>query len=149
MIRPSTVELVDYFPIEPGFSVTIHKAQGRTIRRVILSISEHPVNFNKMTWEGLYVALSRVKLRDHIRLLLRNGDRTTMDYIGNLKKNEYTKCYFEGYTQCMGDHGVSAHPTSATQGQHLMRWNSRLASTKAGFIANEATNATTGATQQL
>ena len=25
--RPSKVELADYFPIEPGFSVTIHKAQ--------------------------------------------------------------------------------------------------------------------------
>ena len=27
--RPSYVELADYFPIEPGFSVTIHKAQVR------------------------------------------------------------------------------------------------------------------------
>lgn len=27
--RPSKVELADYFPIEPGFSVTIHKAQVR------------------------------------------------------------------------------------------------------------------------
>ena len=26
-IKPSRVELADYFPIEPGFSVTIHKAQ--------------------------------------------------------------------------------------------------------------------------
>lgn len=27
--RPSTAEFADYFPIEPGFSVTIHKAQVR------------------------------------------------------------------------------------------------------------------------
>ena len=90
--KPSKVDLKDWFPIEPGFSVTIHKAQvspykyscaktesqhrtklltsphntpspplqGRTIKKVILSISEHPNQLVRMTWEGLYVALSRV-----------------------------------------------------------------------------------------
>ena len=78
---PSRVLLADYFPIEPGFSITIHKAQvcvcilyiikiqicpiwlqwiyykfffkGRTIQKVILSISEHPFQFTCLRWEGL------------------------------------------------------------------------------------------------
>ena len=104
----SKMEVTHHLPIEPGFSVTLHKAQvsdqhlyevksglttslteniltilyikisgeqGRTIRKVILAISEHPNNFIRMKWEGLYVALSRVKFSDDIRLLLRLGDR--------------------------------------------------------------------------
>lgn len=37
--RPSKVELADYFPIEPGFSVTLHKAQVCTA--TILSLSQY------------------------------------------------------------------------------------------------------------
>ena len=83
------------------------------------------------------MALSRVRMRDHIRLLLRNRDRSTMDYISDLKKKHYTKCYFEGYVPYLGDLAISADrsTTSATEGQHLMTWNSRLAATKAEFIA--------------
>ena len=62
----------------------IHK--GRTIQKVILSISEHPFQFTRVRWEGLYVALSRVRKKDDIRLLLRFNDRSTMDYIINLEK---------------------------------------------------------------
>ena len=106
--------------------------KGRTIWRVILSISEHPINFNRNTWEGLYVALSRVRLRDHIRLLLRQGRRSTMNYIRQLKKNNYTKCFFQGY-ECVN----SLHPAfvpNFEQRQQPMVWNSQQASLKAGFL---------------
>ncbi|KAL7526878.1 hypothetical protein ACHAXR_001689 [Thalassiosira sp. AJA248-18] len=126
IFRPSTVQLADHFPIEPGFSVTIHKAQGRTIRRVVLSISEHPERFNRIKWEGLYVALSRVKLRDHIRLLLRGGDRSTMDYISQLKKNNYTHCFFQGYKAENGNSGQ----------YQPMYWDPLQASDAAGFLQN-------------
>jgi hypothetical protein len=58
-----------------------------------LSLSEHPHHFNRISWEGLYVALSRVKLRDDVRLLLRNGDLSTMKYISDLKKNPLVKAF--------------------------------------------------------
>ena len=101
---PLKVELADWFPIEPAFSVTIHKAlvsnpfvfrssfihdsyvhvclkfnrthplhQGRTIAKIILSLLEHRNSFTQISWEGLYVALSRVKLRGDICLLLKGG----------------------------------------------------------------------------
>ncbi|KAL7549421.1 hypothetical protein ACHAWF_014405, partial [Thalassiosira exigua] len=102
---PSKVSLADHFPIELGFSVTIHNSQchgavnlkGRTIPKVILCISENPLPFLRLKWEGLYVPLSRVRHKDNIRLLVRFDDRTTMEYIGNLKKNKFIKCYFDGY----------------------------------------------------
>ena len=119
--RPSKVELADYFPLEVGFSIALHKAQvrvpvtprptyaseityfkkhfsyvthiqttkGRNIRKVILSISEHPNHFIRMKWEGLYVALSQVRFRNDVRLLLKCGDRSTMDYIIHLNKNAF------------------------------------------------------------
>ena len=81
--------------------------QGRTIRRLIIFISQHPVGLLRMTWEGLYVALSRVKYSDHIRLAIKRNDRSTMEYISNLEKNKYTRLFFLGYgPESEGDHGM-------------------------------------------
>ena len=77
--------------------LTIFFHKGRTIQKVILSISEHPFQFTKLIWEGLYVALSRVRHEDDIRLLLRFDDLSTMNYISNLEKNHFIKCFFDGY----------------------------------------------------
>ena len=65
----STMPMKDHFPIEPAFAVivTIYKAQGRTIRRLIIFVAQHPVPLLRMSWEGLYVALSRVKTPMAIR----------------------------------------------------------------------------------
>ena len=43
------------------------------------------------------MALSRVKFRDDIRLLLKGRDRSTMDYIENLAKNARAQSFFDGY----------------------------------------------------
>ena len=43
------------------------------------------------------MALSRVKFRGDIRLLLKGGDRSTMDYIENLAKNARVQSFFDGY----------------------------------------------------
>ena len=100
--------------------------QGRTIKKVILCLSEHPFQLNKIKWEGLYVALSRVRLKEDIRLLLRNRDRSTMEYITDLKKNRLVKCFFKGYTATSNDeNGIM---------NGLMKWNSKKASKEAGFI---------------
>ena len=47
--------------------------------------------------EGLYVSLSRVKFKNDIRLLLKDGDRSTMNYISDLTKNESVQAFFDGY----------------------------------------------------
>ena len=45
----------------------------------ILSLSEHPNSFTRISWEDLYVALTRVKFKGDSHLLLKGGDRSTMD----------------------------------------------------------------------
>ena len=43
------------------------------------------------------MALSREKFKGDIRLLLKGGDRSTMDYIENLAKNARVQTFFDGY----------------------------------------------------
>jgi len=146
----STVPMKDHFPLEPAFSITIYKAQvsmisffliafvtlsfshthhlkGRTIRRLIIFLSQHPIPLLRMTWEGLYVALSRVKYRDHVRLALKGGEKMSMDervislkYMGDLRKNKYTDFFFRGFREC-------------PNGGDIMFWDRNLACEKAGF----------------
>ena len=96
--RPSAATLEDHFPLELGFAMTLHKAQGRTIRRLILSLSEHPCAVLRLSWEALYVALSRVRRKDDIRILLGKGqDRGALGYVSQLKKDRNVDYYFRGF----------------------------------------------------
>jgi len=109
----STVPLRDHFCIEPGFCITLHKAQGRTIRRLVLSISDHPHPKLRQKWEGLYVGVSRVEYNEHFRLLLKRGDWGTATLLRDLERCKHTECFFKGYAQ-QSNHGG-------------MRWNRQLA----------------------
>ena len=62
------------------------------------------------------MALSRVKFRGAIRLLLKGGDRSTMDYIDNLAKNARVQSFFDGY-----------------EGDMLMTWNEERAAESASI----------------
>ena len=93
--------------------------QGRTIARVVLSLSEHPDRRIRMTWEHLYVALSRIRKKDDIRLLLKLGNRSTMNYISKLNKNKAIDEFFKGY---------SFH------NQVVALWDPILVATAAGFL---------------
>jgi Helicase len=49
--------------------MTVHKAQGRTINKVVLDLNYKP-NYNKrLKIDGIFVALSRVRCRSNIRLI--------------------------------------------------------------------------------
>ena len=52
--------------------------------------------FLKLKWESLYVALSRIRTRDDMCLLLRRNDRSTMGYVSELRKDEKVKCFLKG-----------------------------------------------------
>jgi hypothetical protein len=89
-----------------------------------------------MSWEGLYVALSRVKFRDDIRLFLRN--RSTMGYIKSLRKNDYIKSFLKGYRPSSNvDHLLGRHVENTVPidgSQSIMSWDPDLASSYAGFM---------------
>ena len=93
-----------YFPFDLAFAMTIHKAQGRTMDRVIIALSEHPIQICKFKWSALYVALSRVKASTHVRLLLAKSDRdrSTIKYITSLRKPPEIERYFSGFPTSNG-----------------------------------------------
>ena len=132
----STMPMKDHFPIEPAFAVTIYKAQGRTIRRLIIFVAQHPLPLLRMSWEGLYVALSRVKYRDHIRLAVDRstleGEKKAMEYMVKLQKNKYTDWYFRGFK-----------PIGADESQ-VMVWNRKAAWKAAGFDKLKEENMSVG-----
>ena len=57
---PSKVHVFAHFPLEMEFVITAHKAEGRTLDRVILALSERHGKGCNMSYAALYVALSRV-----------------------------------------------------------------------------------------
>ena len=112
--------MADSFPIELGFSITVPKAQGRTIHKLIASLSEHPSNFLKICWEQLYVVLSRIPKRDNLRLLLQMGNRNTLRYISDLEKALYRAYYFAGFPR--------------ESNNEVVHWDATLAAKAAGFV---------------
>ena len=63
------VNILEPIPFELGFAMTIHKAQGRTLQRIIIDLTDRKTFYSKMKLAAVYVAFSRVKNRHHIRLL--------------------------------------------------------------------------------
>eukprot|EP00574_Skeletonema_japonicum_P005934 CAMPEP_0201715830 /NCGR_PEP_ID=MMETSP0593-20130828/1925_1 /ASSEMBLY_ACC=CAM_ASM_000672 /TAXON_ID=267983 /ORGANISM="Skeletonema japonicum, Strain CCMP2506" /LENGTH=276 /DNA_ID=CAMNT_0048205439 /DNA_START=459 /DNA_END=1289 /DNA_ORIENTATION=+ len=119
----STVPIGDHFPIDLGFCITIAKAQGRTLHRLILSLSEHPQPFLQFKWEQVYTALSRIRAREFLTLLLYMGNRNTLSYLSRLEKDPYTASYFAGFV-----------PTNSTRPEGECYWNREAAARAAGFI---------------
>jgi hypothetical protein len=94
---PSRVKIRAHFPIEPAFAITIHKAQGRTINKVILAISQRLVAKCNMSYASLYVALSRVKRATDIRLLLHGYSWDSVKYVSTLEPDKCIKAFFAGF----------------------------------------------------
>ena len=57
------------FPIRPCYAMTINKSQGQSLNQVGIYLSE-PV----FTHGQLYVALSRVTSKNHLKILINNSD---------------------------------------------------------------------------
>ena len=77
------VELLrQQFPLLPAFAHTVHKAQGQTLRRVVVDIKHGPIFSHGM----LYVAMSRVRRACDLRFMvdpmtLVRGRVTVMNHI--------------------------------------------------------------------
>jgi hypothetical protein len=95
----SKIRVKNFFPVEPGFAITIYKAQGRTIPKVILAISERQGDGCGLNYRSIYVGFSRVKHKDDIRLLLfhDDGSRTSLTYLTKLTADPCNLAFVDGY----------------------------------------------------
>jgi hypothetical protein len=59
----------DTFSFQLGFSMTVHKDQGRTIDKVVLDLHYKSKHRKWLGFDGIFVALSRVRCCSSIRLL--------------------------------------------------------------------------------
>ncbi len=96
---PSRVQVRNIFPLDTAFAITINKAQGQTLKKVILAISNHPVC--RMSYAHLYVALSRIRDRSDLRLLLLgDNDEARWDsvsYVDGLKPDPFVRAFLHAY----------------------------------------------------
>lgn len=116
---PCRVHIKRHFPLMPGFAITIHKAQGMTLEKVILAIGCRPGKFN-LQYNSLYVAFSRVKSANDIRLLFPIGSNwSELLYISKLRPDPSVASFFAGYSK----RGGKWNKTKALQ--HYQRENVR------------------------
>ena len=133
---PSRVELLSHFPLDMGFAITIHKAQGRTLRRVIIAISDRYKNNLQMSYAALYVALSRVEYMDDIRLLV-NGDNDdlvlALDYLNYLAPAPDIRAFFLGFKKTPGS-GITWRLYPNTKALHVQMFTPEV--NNAGISGN-------------
>ena len=95
----SSATVKDPFPYELAFAATIHKAQGRTINKVVVDLTKHPDGRLKLKFASVYVALSRIKHRADIRLIQHQGmtREQSYGYITQLKPHPDVVAFYNGF----------------------------------------------------
>ena len=85
------------FPLDLGFAITFHKVQGQTMRRIIMFLHERKTRqLAKLMWESFYVAYTRVKYGDNIRVCYAGSDvmnPTTTIGLQHIKKLRRPELY--------------------------------------------------------
>ena len=102
LVGPSRVSLKETFPIRGAFAITVDKAQGQTLERVILALSRREHQLSNFTYACLYVGNSRVKKSEHLRILLKEEANPrlqweTLAYLTCLKPERSIKAFFAGF----------------------------------------------------
>ena len=89
------------FPFDLAFAMTVHKAQGRTIPKVVLALTHREVK--QMGYASIYVAMSRVRHSDDLRILQHHTGKNPGDlglrYIQNLSHNIDILDYYKGFEE--------------------------------------------------
>ncbi len=102
LISPvAQVHIREPFPFDLAFAMTVHKAQGRTIHRVIIDLTDHPFEICRMKYAAIFVAMSRVEMKDHLRLLEPNtvqSRESLYQYLETLKPEPNIAPFLHGYT---------------------------------------------------
>ena len=92
---PSRIRTSLLFAHDLSFALTVRKAQGQTLNSVVLCLSQRPTKAQQMVFSAMYVAFSRVKYANDIRLLIHCGTPRLMElrYLQNLKPNPMVQAF--------------------------------------------------------
>ena len=90
------------FPFDLRFAITYHKVQGQTMNKVILFLHERTTKqLAALQWESLYVAYTRVKNANGIRVCYFGSDtssnRTQLQHLKKLRRPELFDAWQSGY----------------------------------------------------
>ena len=87
--------------VEMAFAVTVHKMQGQTKELLIIDLNHRPSpTLQQIIFQGLYVALSRVKKSSNIRIMpLHNPD--SLEYLYSLNLPPFLNEWLSGF-DCNG-----------------------------------------------
>ena len=100
-ILPSRMQIMNEFPLEMSFAMTVEKSQGQTMNHVIIALSNRRGTKCQFDYSSIYVAFSRVRNKENIRILLSNQNGPMMNwslaYIENLQPAKGTKAFFQGF----------------------------------------------------
>jgi hypothetical protein len=111
---PAKVIVKPTFPLQLGAAVTVDKAQGRTLDKVVACLSQRSINTSNMNINALFVTLSRVRKRDDLRILL-HDDTTRKEQLKYIEKMTHDEEYFD-YLSGFGNHTHQSH-------KHPMTWD--------------------------
>jgi hypothetical protein len=98
--RYATADIAQQLPYDIGFSMTVHKSQGRTLRRIVIDLTSHPTGSKaQMEFAAVFVAMSRVRCKDHIRLVPHKSFTNTDGYLylEDLKPNIHVNAFYHGF----------------------------------------------------
>ena len=101
----ATAQVYNPFPFDLSFAMTVHKAQGRTIKQVILDLTEHANHYAKMEFAAVFVAMSRVGSSKHIRLLSHSklgtkfNPETAYQYLTKLHPDRDVQAFNNGFSE--------------------------------------------------
>ena len=112
----SKISCKEIFPYDLAFSMTVHKAQGRTISRVVLDLTQYPTSYGRHSYPAVFVALSRVRTSEHIRLLHTDHNprapHRCYEYLTKLKPDPYSMAFYHGF-KYIDDHAQIWCPSTA------------------------------------
>ena len=96
----SQVSVQEPFPFDLAFAMTVHKAQCRTIYRVVIDLTDHPFRICRMEYAAIFVAMSRVAHKSHLRLLEPNtvqSRESLYSYLEHLAPDPSIAPFLHGY----------------------------------------------------
>ena len=91
-----------------AFSMTVFKAQGRTMDKVVIALTERSEKNLQMTYAGIFVGMSRVRSSKDMRLLLHlpnanhGNPAVAFSYIENLLPDKHIAIYNAGFNNQSG-----------------------------------------------